>query len=227
MATEPGDRAVDWVVFDLGETLVDETAVWTAWARWLDVPPLTFFAVMGAVIADRRPHTDAIAHFRPGIDLPAEIARMEAAGQGWWVGPSDLYRDALPALIALRDLGYRLAVMANQPAHVESFLATLPVDRVATSAGWGVAKPDPEFFGRVAAEVDAAPSRIAYVGDRVDNDVVPSKRAGMLAVHIRRGPWGVIQSAWPEAAAADLRVDSLAELVSALGPGTPTANVRA
>jgi len=49
----------------------------------------------------------------------------------------------------------------------------------------------------------------------------------MLAVHIRRGPWGVIQSAWPEAAAADLRVDSLAELVSALGPGTPTANVRA
>lgn len=65
------------------------------------------------------------------------------------------------------------------------------------------------------------------MGDRVDNDVLPSKRAGMLAVHIRRGPWGVIQSAWPEAAAADLRVDSLAELVSALGPGTPTANVRA
>lgn len=117
--------------------------------------------------------------------------------------------------------------MANQPAHVASFLETLPVDRVATSAAWGVAKPDPAFFERVAAELEAVPSRIAYVGDRVDNDVLPAKRAGMLAVHIRRGPWGVIQSAWPEAAAADLRVDSLAELVSALGPGTPTANVRA
>lgn len=57
--------------------------------------------------------------------------------------------------------------------------------------------------------------------------MLPAKRAGMLAVHIRRGPWGVIQSAWPEAAAAELRIDSLAELVSALGPAPPTANVRA
>ena len=77
------------------------------------------------------------------------------------------------------------------------------------------------------AHWDGGPEEHAgcYVG--LARAVLPAKRAGMLAVHIRRGPWGVIQSAWPEAAAADLRVDSLAELVSALGPGTPTANVRA
>jgi FMN phosphatase YigB (HAD superfamily) len=62
-----------------------------------------------------------------------------------------------------------------------TFLQTLPVDRVATSAGWGVAKPDPAFFARVAAGVGAAPERIAYVGDRVDNEVLPASRAGMLA----------------------------------------------
>lgn len=203
-------------MLDLGETLVDETAAWTAWARWLDVPPLTLFAVLGAVIADRRPHTDAIAEFVPGGDVDAEIARKNASGQHWSVGPDDLYPDALSALTALRADGYRLAVMANQPATVEPFLATLPVDAIATSASWGVAKPDPAFFARVAAEVDAAAGRIAYVGDRVDNDVVPAKQAGMLAVHLRRGPWGVIQAGWPEAAEADLRLESLAELPEAL-----------
>jgi hypothetical protein len=34
----------------------------------------------------------------------------------------------------------------------------------------------------------------------------------MVAVHVRRGPWGVIQADWPGAERASLRVRSLAEL---------------
>ncbi len=34
------------------------------------------------------------------------------------------------------------------------------------------------------------PSEVLYVGDRLDNDVLPAKSAGMQAVLIRRGPWG-------------------------------------
>ena len=49
-----GDRgpamAVRVVFFDVGETLVDETRLWRAWADWLDVPHFAFFAMMGAVI---------------------------------------------------------------------------------------------------------------------------------------------------------------------------------
>ena len=40
------------VFFDVGETLVDETESWGAWADWLGVPRLTFFAALGAVLAD-------------------------------------------------------------------------------------------------------------------------------------------------------------------------------
>jgi FMN phosphatase YigB (HAD superfamily) len=92
----------------------------------------------------------------------------------------------------------------------------LPVERSATSDGWGVSKPDPAFFGRVIAELGAPARRIAYVGDRIDNDVVPAKAAGMTAIHIRRGPWGVIQSGWPEAELADARIDGLLELPAVL-----------
>jgi FMN phosphatase YigB (HAD superfamily) len=95
-------------------------------------------------------------------------------------------------------------------------MATLPVDVVATSAEWGVWKPDPAFFARVALTLEAAAADIAYVGDRVDNDVLPARAAGMLAVHLRRGPWGYLQARWPQAADADVRIDSLTELPAAL-----------
>jgi FMN phosphatase YigB (HAD superfamily) len=144
------------------------------------------------------------------------IAADDAAGFGWSMSAEDLYGDAVPTLHALRAKGYRLAVFANQPAGVEGFMASLPVDQVATSERWGVSKPDPRFFERVADALGVPAADIAYVGDRVDNDVVPAKQAGMLAVHLRRGPWGYIHAEWPQVAEADLRIDSLAELVAAL-----------
>jgi len=205
-----------WVVFDLGETLVDETQNWGRWADHLAVPRLTFFAALGAVIAARRPHTDVFEFFRPDFRFEDEKARKADAGLSWGFGQEDLYPDALPALQALRAAGYRLAVMANQPVEALTFLQTLPVDQVATSAGWGVAKPDPAFFARVAHELDAAPGCVAYVGDRMDNDVLPARRAGMLAVHLRRGPWGILQSDWPEAEQAHLRLSSLDDIAAAL-----------
>ena len=209
-------RPVDWVVLDLGETLVDESRSWGRWATYLGVPHLTLMGVLGAVIAERRDHREAFAYFREGFDLATERARKHEAGLGWEVEEQDLYPDALETLAELRRRGYLLAVMANQPLEAVPLMRSLPVDRVATSAEWGVWKPDPAFFTRVGAEVDAAPERIAYVGDRVDNDVLPAKAAGMLAVHLRRGPWGYLHATWPEAAEADLRLDALAELPDAL-----------
>jgi HAD superfamily hydrolase (TIGR01509 family) len=211
---------ISWVVFDLGETLVDETGAWAAWADHLGVPQLTFFAVLGAVISQGRPHTDAFAYFKPDFRMDEEIVRKAAAGRPWSLTTSDLYPDAIPTLVRLREQGYRLAVMANQPLEAMPLLASLPVDLRATSAEWGVAKPDPAFFAQVVAELQVEPGQIAYVGDRVDNDVLPAKAAGMVAVHLRRGPWGVIHSEWPDADEADLRVSSLQALVERLPDAT-------
>jgi N-acetyl-D-muramate 6-phosphate phosphatase len=132
----------------MGETLVDESANWTRWADYFEVSTPTFFAALGAAIEARRHHHHVFNLIRPGFVFADEAARRDAAGLGWQFGPSDLYDDALPALAVLREAGYRLAVMANQPAIVSSFMATLPVDRCATSEGWAVSKPNPAFFER-------------------------------------------------------------------------------
>jgi HAD superfamily hydrolase (TIGR01509 family) len=99
----------------------------------------------------------------------------------------------------------------NTPKFVEDDLRA-HVDAVASSARWGVQKPDPAFFERVVELAGVAPEKIAYVGDRVDNDVGPAIAAGMVGVHVKRGPWGHLQ----EPPASAIRIRSLDELPAVL-----------
>jgi HAD superfamily hydrolase (TIGR01549 family) len=209
---------VHTVVFDVGETLVDETRHWGDWADWLGVTRFGFFAAFGAVVERGWHHRRVFELVRPGIDLAAEQARRAAAGWRYTLEPSDFYPDALASLRALRTAGFKVGIAGNQPEAAETSLAALgaPADFVASSARWGVEKPDPGFFARVAEAAGEPADAIAYVGDRLDNDVLPAKAAGMTAVFIRRGPWGLIHAASPDAARADLRIDTLDGLATLL-----------
>ena len=204
---------IEAVVFDVGETLVDETRAWGAWADHLGVPRLTYFAVLGATIAEGRHHRDPIPLFRPDLDVEAESRRLEASGFKFVI-VEDLYPDALDCLRTLAADGYRLGIAANQPAATAAAVRAMgvPLELVGTSTDWGVHKPDPAFFARIARELDLPTEKIAYVGDRVDNDVRPARAAGMVSVFLRRGPWGWIQAGRDDPSEADLVVDSLAEL---------------
>ncbi|WP_119302467.1 HAD family hydrolase [Dongia deserti] len=68
----------------------------------------------------------------------------------------------------------------------------------------------------MVAEAGCLPAQITYIGDRIDNDVLPALKAGMQAIHIARGPWGVVQVRRPEAQGLR-RIRSLAELPAVLG----------
>jgi len=210
------------VFFDVGETLVDETGVWGRWADWLDVPHLTFFAAIGAAVAlgrDRpqgqRPRPvlhEVLRLVRPDLDFETVMRSRSEAEQVFTL--DDLYPDALPTLLAVRERGCRVGLAANQPAAAEAVLrdSGLPFDWLLISEVADVHKPDAAFFERVVALSGLPAGSIAYVGDRVDNDVLPAHAAGMLAVHVRRGPWGVVQAQWPGVDCAALRLDSLSEL---------------
>jgi FMN phosphatase YigB (HAD superfamily) len=214
----PDPARVRAVVFDLGETLVDETRAWGVWADALAVPRLTFFAALGAVIARGRDHREVFELFRPGIDLAAERRRLGLVGASDLLSAGDLYPDAIPALRRLAEGGYRLGLAGNQPAPAADALRDLGVELefVGTSGAWGVEKPDPRFFARIGAELDLPPARIAYVGDRLDNDIRPAAEAGLVAVLVRRGPWAWVQAARSRPAEAALVIDSLDELPAAL-----------
>ncbi len=204
------------VVFDVGECLVDETREYGTWADWLGVPRHTFAAMFGAVIAQGRDYRDVFQEFQPGFDLYEQRQARADAGQPEHFDESDLYPDVRPALAALREAGLWLGIAGNQTVRAGGILRGLfteDVDLIGTSDDWGAAKPDPEFFVRVAAVVPFAPEEILYVGDRVDNDLRPAVAAGMPTALVHRGPWATIQ--WNTEEAKRLptfRVDSLTEL---------------
>ncbi|CAG7643500.1 hypothetical protein SBRY_30827 [Actinacidiphila bryophytorum] len=75
----------------------------------------------------------------------------------------------------------------------------LPADLIATSDDWGASKPDVALFEPVIKAAPAAPGEILYVGNGLDNDIVPAAQTGMLTALIRRGPRGVIQQHDPAA----------------------------
>ncbi|MDH6114812.1 HAD superfamily hydrolase (TIGR01549 family) [Kitasatospora sp. MAP12-15] len=203
------------VVFDVGECLVDETREYGSWADWLGVPRHTFVAQFGAVIAEGRDYRETFQIFRPGFDLYEERERRAAAGKPETFGEDDLYSDVRPALARLRAAGLWLAIAGNQTVRAGKILRELftgDVDLIGTSDDWGASKPDLLFFERVAEVTPAAPGEILYVGDRLDNDVLPAVAAGMRTALIRRGPWGWIQQQEPTAEQATFRIDSLDEL---------------
>jgi FMN phosphatase YigB (HAD superfamily) len=186
------------------------------WADELGIPRLTFMAALGAVIAGGGEHRDVFSMFGAD-DWRARAIDAEGAYGGFRL--EDLYPDALGAVDGLRRAGYRVAITANQPASRAEELRALGIEAevVAMSEAMGVTKPDPGFFARTLELLgNPHPAAVAYVGDRVDNDVLPATAAGMRAVWIRRGPWGLIQRLPPETRPA-LVVDSLAELVERVG----------
>jgi HAD superfamily hydrolase (TIGR01509 family) len=190
--------AVRAVVFDVGETLIDETGMWERAADVAGVPRFTLMGVLGGLAARGEHHNRAW-----------EILGVEHPASTW--GPEDFYPDALPCLRALRERGLVVGAAGNVPAGSEEPLRE-HVDLLGSSGLWGVEKPSPEFFERIVAESGFAAAEIAYVGDRVDNDIRPAIEAGMLAVHIRRGPWGHLFDAPLRA----LRILDLSELPEAI-----------
>ena len=115
----------------------------------------------------------------------------------------------------MRDLGLKVGIVGNQTAALETWAreSALPADVISSSASLGVRKPELAFFEKVVELLGCRVDETAYVGDRVDNDVLPSAQAGLVAVHVRRGPWGRLQPTPPEAA---LGLDDLASLPDAL-----------
>jgi FMN phosphatase YigB (HAD superfamily) len=206
------------VCFDVGETLIDETRHWTEWAEFLGVPALTLFTAIGVIMERGEPFRRIFDIFKPGLDLPA--ARKQRADAGWRYDfvAADLYPDVVPCLTTLRQRGYQVMIAGNQPVEAEAALRRLglPADVIASSGGWGISKPDAAFFAKVIEAAGEPAGSIAYVGDRLDNDVLPSLAAGMKAVFLRRGPWGWMHAEKPEIEQAHLRLDTLHDLADRL-----------
>ncbi len=151
----------------------------------------------------------------PDADV-GDVTRL--ASERWQYRPDALYADVLPAVAELAE-EYRLGVLANQESTVRSALERDGLagyfEAWAVSEDLGLEKPDPRIFEHALEVAGAEPARSAMVGDRLDYDIEPARRAGMRTVWVLRGQ-APAQATPKQLAVPDAAVRSLAELPDAL-----------
>lgn len=213
-----GATRVKGVVFNVGYTLVDETRRWREWAEWLGVEPEKRFDVMRRAIADGVYHSEALKRLKPGFDFEREKTRRLGAGKVDEFRASYLYPDVAPCISRLKSAGLAVGAAGNSTEEVERFLTQcdLGFDMIGSSERWGVEKPDPRYFLFLAQAMKLPTRQLAYIGDRLDNDIAPAAAAGMVAIFIRRGLWAEVLEGRPEQDLAHAVIDSLDALPGAL-----------
>ncbi|MDD4797249.1 MAG: HAD family hydrolase [Eubacteriales bacterium] len=179
---------VKWLFFDVGSTLVDESAAYRSRVRravqWLkaagrDVTQQQFFAVMmDAARVEQPPFATACARFGVTQNIPYD-SRLEKP-----------YADAAGVLEALHER-YAIGVIANQPAgtadRLRAYGLARYIDLCVSSAEAGVSKTDLAIFRLALQKARCASGQAVMIGDRLDNDIYPAQALGMHTIRIRQG----------------------------------------
>jgi len=216
-------------LFDVGYCLMDESARLASALAWLAEalnrrgrPACAAGLVAAYRDACRAPsptEPSLVVQTLRGLGVPDGEAQAIRPALPWEAVPLDAYPDAVPALRTLRGAGFRVGVLANQPASARADLDRAGLsalcDGVWLSGAVGLAKPEPRFF-RLPLEAWGTPAeRVAYVGDRPDHDVAPAKALGMATVRVLSGPHAE-QPARGAGQAPTMEARSLAEVADRL-----------
>jgi HAD superfamily hydrolase (TIGR01662 family) len=119
--------------------------------------------------------------------LAREYAPRVSAHMGAEYKPESTVPDEVrEALVQLRKLGYRMAVLSNRE---KPFQETLDTHRISEFFEFCLAggevdsyKPEPGLFEHALKQAGLAPQEAIYVGDNYFADVVGSRRAGLTPV---------------------------------------------
>jgi len=206
-------RTIDTVLFDLDDTLHDDTAAYRASALLVARGiardhPIDPDRLLAAYVAQASAFWKEFSaeHLAAGFN--------DARAQLWYdalraVGLDDVglsercatdyarYRSsvlelspgALACIEALRARDCKLGIVTNGFAatHHEKIgrLGLTPLfDALFIADEMGMVKPDPAVFRHACDALGSRPERTAMVGDRYDRDIVGAKRAGLFTVLI-------------------------------------------
>lgn len=205
---------MEWIFFDIGGTLADETkslhrrAELTAKMQNKLGIHCTTEQIEEAM---KKAASMGLSYFQGAMKLlgMTRMVPYDAVGE-------KLYGDVKTVLEALHGK-YQLGIIANQPLGTEARLKHYGIrdyfSVVLSSEEEGISKPDPELFRRALERAGCAPESAWMIGDRPDNDIAPAKALGMRTVRVRQGLGGlmpVTSEDWK----ADHTVDSLSELLT-------------
>lgn len=152
---------------------------------------------------------------RLGLEVEPElIEQVMEMEQDAWLAGVHVGPDVVPTLARLRTAGLKLGLVSNvaylprlMRAQLDHLRLAEYFDTVTWSSAVGWRKPEPRIYRQALEELEVAPQRAVFVGDRVREDVRGPKALGMRAVLLRE--WR--QEEDPEGT-ADHTLDRLSQL---------------
>lgn len=197
----------EWIFFDVGSTLVDETEAYDHRAREMIMNTGIAFSIFD----DKR-----IELAKQGFDGNSEAIKYFGLKKTPWHSEDETpFEDVWDTLETLKERGYQLGIIANQSPGTAQRLKKWGLckyfDVVAASAELGLAKPDRLIFEKALELAGSQPQNSVMVGDRLDNDIIPAKAFGMKTVWIRKG-LSIYQHPDLGKNTADWIVDNLSDL---------------
>jgi putative hydrolase of the HAD superfamily len=116
-----------------------------------------------------------------------EVYALFRSGSRW-----RLFPEVPGVLEQLGARGVRMGVVTNFDDRIHQVLEDLGItryfDAIQTAEGSGLQKPDPRFFTRAAATLQATAQDTIVVGDDVVQDLGGAQRAGMRGLLVDRRP---------------------------------------
>jgi|SRR5947209_3775933 len=234
-------RAVDTVLFDLDDTLHDDTAAYRAAARrvaesvarerGIDAQALAdayergataFWSALTAehltrAIEDERERMWHEALCAVGLDDRALALRCADGYVRARAGVLELSPGALDVLVELRERGCKLGLVTNGFAathhdKIDRLGLRERMDAFFIADEVGMIKPNPELYRHACRVLGSEPARTAMVGDRYARDVLGAHEVGLFTVLI-----DVHGAPLPAAGPRpDAVISSIRELLSAL-----------
>lgn len=174
---------IEWIFFDIGSTLIDETAAYDHRAReMIQKTDVTFDEF----------DSKRIELAKQGFDGNSEAIKYYGLAKTPWHSEDEVpFDDASDTLKCLKSRGYSLGVIANQmmgaTKRLSSYGLLQYLDVVVTSAELGISKPNKLIFEKACELAKCSPHNAVMVGDRLDNDIRPAKSIGMKTIWLRKG----------------------------------------
>ena len=190
---------VQWVFFDVGSTLVDESKVYEE--RMKEVAKT-------ASVSYEYVYQTALEFYKENKKGDLETIKLLNVKKPEWSETEECLRKLSEK--------YNIGVIANQSLGTEKRLKAFGILQyihlVIASAEEGVAKPDKRIFEIALNRAICKPQHAVMVGDRIDNDIIPAKALGMKTIWIKQG-FGKYWKISTESEKADYEVDNLSEIL--------------
>ncbi|NKC68116.1 HAD family hydrolase [Vagococcus fluvialis] len=207
----------EWIFFDVGETLVNEYNSYEEHftncclllnSLGIYVTPKEYREKIESAYKEN--NTRPLHHVWQSLNVFVEKPK--------WSHDNEVLYSGVPEVLDKLSKNYSLGVIANQGEGLTERLKEYGIEHyfkvIISSADVGIKKPNLEIFEQALLEANISPKEAIYVGDRVDNDIIPSKKIGMRAIRIKQGLGKFHKES--ETYPSDMIINDLSELLCLL-----------